>query len=474
MRNVLHCLAVCLAIVFGAISCICDASTTECSGNVGLESKHNDTQLKQLNLPHLESIKTVSPTEIFVNESGYKPEEATVTLRVWGAGDPVQVHVPVDVVLAIDTSGSMNETAGYNDTKLNSSKTAACGFIDLLSFEQNINTSDRVAVVQFDSSLFNPETLLTGFTSNKSQIKDKLDSMSPGAEAPLYDSIGYSVDYANNNHYPPNQTHPHANVPNHHVPVVIVLTDSQDTCSNVYNKTSLMKFLSESHDSPPPVQNIGYETMVFTVGLGDETDASTLQQVANVSGGKYFNASDEVSLCEAFQNISEAFPFHFIVDTAAVKPPLTFMILEALSPYVLLVDGSMHPTANNTAVINGFYGGQGVLDDLFWDVPMMRIGDVFEVQYNITCSRAGTVGVGVNQSDAKNIYGSNWCKVIYKNYRYFLTADPNDIWTNDTNDCIITFNPPPVPERSIVLLIPMAGLIVTTAVIIVLSRKTPT
>ena len=71
--------------------------------------------------------RTVSPGTIYLAGSGYSPDTSTVTLSVTGYGGTVTQTLPINIVFAIDSSGSMqtNDPSGLR-------KTAAKSFVDKL------------------------------------------------------------------------------------------------------------------------------------------------------------------------------------------------------------------------------------------------------------------------------------------------------------------------------------------------------
>ena len=108
--------------------------------------------------------KTTSPTSINVAGSGSN-EITTVTIEVTGAGSATETSVPMDVVFAIDSSGSMstNDPTGLR-------KSAAKSFIDKMD-----SSKDQVGVVSWDSNVDFAKGLSDNFTFVKSWV-DKVDS----------------------------------------------------------------------------------------------------------------------------------------------------------------------------------------------------------------------------------------------------------------------------------------------------------
>jgi VWFA-related protein len=93
---------------------------------------------------------------------------------------------PLSIVLAIDTSGSMEaELDGV--TALENAVTAAKSFMDQL------NPDDQVGIVSFADEVM----VAQGLTTDLNAAKSALDSLIPGGETKLYDAVVQSVDLLN-------------------------------------------------------------------------------------------------------------------------------------------------------------------------------------------------------------------------------------------------------------------------------------
>src|SRR3990167_6109467 len=73
---------------------------------------------------------------------------------------------PADVVLAIDRSGSMNESAGGSVTKLSAAKTASNNFLDILAND----TDNRAGLVTYAATSTLNQTLTNNFQSIKTAV----------------------------------------------------------------------------------------------------------------------------------------------------------------------------------------------------------------------------------------------------------------------------------------------------------------
>jgi len=114
-----------------------------------------------------------------------------------------------------------------------------------------------------------------------------------------------------------------------------------------------------------------------------------------------------------------------------------------------------------------FIKGLGGMWELRWDVPKMKLGDCFEVQYDIKSDLSGWQSIGVNQYNATHLYGSDYCRVKYQNWQYYQTGNPKDIWTNETPDVSIFVKDSTAPDLPIIII----PTITVMAIFYIIRRK---
>jgi len=128
-------------------------------------SVSQDIDLAWMNYPYLSVETSVFPETVVVNDT------IDVMVRLRGDGYAMEPD-PIDVVLVIDTSGSMDET-DVKPTRMKAAKTAAKSFVDNMSLTEE--GGDRVALVSFASDT----SLKQELTFNSDEIKTAIDSLSP-------------------------------------------------------------------------------------------------------------------------------------------------------------------------------------------------------------------------------------------------------------------------------------------------------
>lgn len=214
---------------------------------------------------------------------------AAITLLLIGFADP---HIPlkqtkegVNVVLVIDDSGSMKAT-DYTPTRLEAAKSAAGILID------SLHDKDQVGVVLFE----NGATTAAYLSPYKDRVKDKLKAIKPKeGRTALGDGLSLAVDMADS-------------IPNKKK-VVILLSDGVSN-AGVISPAEAADFAKTS------------KIQVYTIGMGSEgktvlgydwfgnpqyaeLDEATLQQIAQLTGGKYFKSVDDKTLDQIYKNIGK-------------------------------------------------------------------------------------------------------------------------------------------------------------------------
>ncbi|MBN2851935.1 MAG: VWA domain-containing protein [Clostridia bacterium] len=171
-----------------------------------------------------------------------------------------RVVTPPDVVLLLDSSGSMS-------TQMTSALHAAETFINGLPDDATIR------IVDFDDS---PRELIG---STKTDAIRNLTSIKVGGDTALYDAISMGLSM----------------LMEEIRPILIVFTDGQNDVKNNTGLT-LEETLDEVSSAYVPL---------FTIGFGKGHDSSTLESLANLSGGQYFKADDGAALEKVFGAINE-------------------------------------------------------------------------------------------------------------------------------------------------------------------------
>jgi Ca-activated chloride channel family protein len=195
-----------------------------------------------------------------------------------------QTKIGVNVVLAIDDSGSM-QASDYPPTRLEAAKSAA----DLLI--RNLEPADYAGVVVFESGA----TSAAFLSPDKDRVRQKLAAVTPKpGQTAVGDGLALAIDMARS-------------VPNRKC-IVILLSDG-------VNNTGMVT-VDEAVAAARAAK-----VQVFTVGLGAEQpavigydwlgrpqyaelDEATLRSVAEKTGGRYFRSVDDKTLSAIYAGIN--------------------------------------------------------------------------------------------------------------------------------------------------------------------------
>lgn len=181
---------------------------------------------------------------------------------------------PVDLVVVMDTSGSMQ------GDKIAAARTSLGQFIGLL------DDRDQLQIDTFNSDV----TVLAPMAS----VGDKRDDLQrhvagifEGGGTALYDATLSAYEDLKKNGDPS------------HIRAIVVMTDGQDTNSNATVDDVVREIGISGEDS-------GNAIKVFTIAFGDDADKDVLSRIAEATGGKEYNA-DPKSIQTIYADIATFF-----------------------------------------------------------------------------------------------------------------------------------------------------------------------
>lgn len=215
-----------------------------------------------------------------------------ITINFLGQGQDIRQqaalvceNVAADIMLVIDKSGSMDTGSGSNKP-IQKTKVAANSFIDILAAGNN----NRVGLVSFASN--NNSTMNSPLTSNFNSVKQQVNNLNASGKTCTECGIKLANDQITSGK--------RQGIKN----VVVLLTDGRANATTSNNSAS---FQAASTAALNRVTQ-GFEqngTVYFTIGLGNDIQADFLQEIANLSGGKYFAAPTADDLQSIYAQISQ-------------------------------------------------------------------------------------------------------------------------------------------------------------------------
>ena len=194
-------------------------------------------------------------------------------------------NAPSDVILDIDRSGSMNDSAGGTVTKINAAKTASNNFIDILANDPN----NRAGIVSYATTSTLNQTLTNNFQLAKNAVTSLSASGNTCIECGVYNANQDILGNKRNN------------VKN----AVILLSDGK---ANVIRGSTSKVGTSLAEEKALEEVALGHAnsgTIFFTIGLGTDINSDFLKEIASVTGGKYYASPTTDQLNSVYQEISQ-------------------------------------------------------------------------------------------------------------------------------------------------------------------------
>lgn len=176
----------------------------------------------------------------------------------------------VDVMLILDRSGSMQ------GQKLIDAKTAAESFVNQLD-----PTNDRSGLVSYSNTV----TVDQQLTSNQTTVKSKIDSLVANGNTDTGDAIYNATNQLVQNGR------------SGAIHVEILLTDG---LANLPQNSVIGTAYGENASRDAANHNV----YIYTIGLGSDVNATFLNDVATITGGKYYFAPDTSTLTQIYGQIA--------------------------------------------------------------------------------------------------------------------------------------------------------------------------
>jgi len=228
------------------------------------------------------TLSVTLPAEILggtSDEPTFRVRENGIDAEVTGAKSAAEeAREPVDVVLVLDTSGSMK------GAPLSDAMRAARAFVDAMGPE------DRTAVVTF---AFEPK-VRSGFTSDRVALLAALDGVEASGETAVHDALVRAAGLAAKN--TGRQTS------------VVLLSDGGDTVSIASFQTALESLR-------------GSGAAVYAVTLrSKEWDPKALQSLATETGGRAVAVADSGELLSIYEALAQEIRTQYLVSYRSLSP----------------------------------------------------------------------------------------------------------------------------------------------------------
>lgn len=195
---------------------------------------------------------------------------------------------PVNIILVLDTSGSMVGTS------ITDAKAAATTFIS------GLKPNDQVAIITFDT-YFRTQI---DFTTNRKSLTDRIALIDATRDSGtcLYDAAFSAVQMASTLRSGSR--------------AVILFTDGIDETA-----TGAICSAHTADDVINLAKENATRTPVYTLGMGTRFDAQTLKRIADLTGGLYLYASGSSQLANVFQLLSDQLRSQYVLTYQSIAAP---------------------------------------------------------------------------------------------------------------------------------------------------------
>jgi len=225
-----------------------------------------------------------------VSESDYLTEDVGVTLSP--PSPPVLAAVraawsdlrkPARVLLVLDVSGSMGQSAGGGKTRLELAQAAAVNGLSQLS------DADQVGLWTFPSQgqVYWQQMALEPLGPQREQMIARIQQLIPAGGTPLYAATRKASEAVR------------AGAGDDTINAVVVMTDGKNEYPDDNDVDGLIRQLGD--------QALEGGVRVFTIAYGEDADLDTLKRISEASRAAAYDASDPQTIDAVFTNVLSNF-----------------------------------------------------------------------------------------------------------------------------------------------------------------------
>lgn len=280
-----------------------------------------------------------------------------------------------DTIILLDVSQSMSITdAGSTGSRLANAKTAAAQFTDIIAQD----TRNALGFVKFPNGSTTPGvpgTIAQILTSDFSLVKNKITELkiasTAAAEGTCLECGVVKVD---------EELAAHGRTG--YKKVVVLLTDGEITAyvgAPYQNNNIHIEIAGQKALDAIAKDYAAHKTVYYTIGLGSTINGPYLQEIADLTGGKYYHAPTGAQLNNIYEEISQLLSTGSIGGTVFNDLNKNGIqdsgenILSGISAQ-LFKDGSTTPVKTLTSDANGSFSFTEVCDGTYILKPVLPSG----------------------------------------------------------------------------------------------------
>jgi len=254
--------------------------------------------------------RDVKPSSLTLGKGEFT---VTLTLNANSAVCPVGApkSSPLDIILILDHSGSMNDFLGTflgSGSKMENAKKAAKQFVATVGLG-----TDQVGIVQFNEQA----ALVQSLTANRQDLEKAIDSIRAGGGTTIESGIEVAQKELDSSRHRKETER-----------VVVLLTDGRNESSDDKNALA----------AAAKVKSAGIR--LITIGLGTDVNETLLRQMAAQSSDYYF-APDARDLAKIYEAIAKVIKKPIAASNLTIRHSLDVSAFE-------IVPGSLSPSGSTS------------------------------------------------------------------------------------------------------------------------------
>lgn len=193
------------------------------------------------------------------------------------------IRKPGRVLLAIDVSGSMSDKLPDGHTKIQDAQSAA---LHALTY---FTDADQVGLAAFsnrpDQKAVTPGILVPPrpLATNRARLTAAIKALTPIGQTPLYSAVGSFVSTMAAGWQPDD------------INAIVLLTDGHNDTDAPGTRVSLSRSISTTSSTRP--------VRVFTLAYGTHADVATLQQISELTGAHYYDATNPATIGDVLSDL---------------------------------------------------------------------------------------------------------------------------------------------------------------------------
>ncbi len=303
-------------------------------------------------VPDLLVDHTLSSPEIWTMESGQKPASSTVVVKI-SQQESSQPRMPIDVVLALDSSGSMSQSDRGN-IRIDAARKLASMMNPAI---------DKIGVVIWNDTIVLSQPLTDDFGKIDNQLA--MASIPFGGTC-MGEALNTSIALLSQDTRDASK-------------VIIFLSDGREESCSI-TETPCGSGLAAKRSG----------ILIYTIGLGSSADEDALKCISSATGAGYYYAQDSEALVPIFSGISQK-----ISNITAKDVVLRYSMPSQLQivPRSATIDPHVSIDEGNTV--------------LTWNIGAMEKNQPWQVSFGISSNDPGMFSLGVGPNSAAIYTGQN-------------------------------------------------------------------